>query len=241
MKYLSTIIFLSTILTTISAQSDQKALDIADQVVEAMGGMDNYNNTRYITWNFFGRRPWIWDKWTGNVRCEVPGDDVRIAMNVNSKEGAVFAHGVVQTSRDSLDKYLEMGYRMWINDSYWLVMPFKLKDPGTTLKYAGMMQDASDTKCHVLELTFNDVGVTPDNKYWIYVDPASNLIVQWDYFSHYDDEEARLSTPWTDYEQYGSVKLSSGRGQRGMGPITTPQEINPELFKNVEVEASALN
>ena len=36
--------------------SDPKAISIADEVMTAMGGRKNWNNTRYITWNFFGAR-----------------------------------------------------------------------------------------------------------------------------------------------------------------------------------------
>ena len=29
-----------------------------------------------------------------------------------------------------------MGYERWVNDTYWLAMPFKLRDPGANLKFA---------------------------------------------------------------------------------------------------------
>ena len=37
----------------------------------------------------------------------------------------------------SVQEYLELGHRTWINDSYWMFMPYKLLDPGVTLAYAG--------------------------------------------------------------------------------------------------------
>ena len=36
--------------------SDEKAIALADEVMEAMGGRKNWDATRYIRWNFFGRR-----------------------------------------------------------------------------------------------------------------------------------------------------------------------------------------
>ena len=50
------------------SESDAKAIEIADAVMEKMGGWENWNQTRYITWRFFGRRMHVWDKWTGNLR-----------------------------------------------------------------------------------------------------------------------------------------------------------------------------
>ena len=30
-----------------------------------------------------------------------------------------------------------MAYAIWVNDTYWLLMPYKMKDPGVTLAYDG--------------------------------------------------------------------------------------------------------
>lgn len=231
------IILLSLFLCSLSAtgQSDPKAIAIADEVMEAMGGEENWNKTRYLQWNFFGRRLWYWDKHTGDIRCEIDGNGVRIAMNINDKTGNVFAHDMVQSHPDSLDKFLNMGYRMWINDSYWLVMPFKLKDPGTTIKYQGQKSSTDTTLCDVLELTFTDVGVTPDNKYLIYVDPVSHRVVQWDYFREYSDTEPRMSTPWTGYQKYDEILLSDGRGKRGLSDIHVYKRLPRKLFSDVGV------
>jgi len=205
-----------------------------------MGGAKNWDKTRYLQWNFFGRRMWYWDKKTGNVRCEIPEQGTRIAMNINDKSGNVFAHDVIQTHADSLEKFLEMGYRMWINDSYWLVMPFKLQDPGTTIKYQGQKSNAKGAICEILELTFSDVGVTPDNKYLVYVDLKSNLIVQWDYFREYSDAEPRMSTPWTGYNTYDNILLSGGRGKRGLSDIAVYKKLPAELFTDVSEMAGEL-
>ena len=43
---------------------------IADEVMAAQGGLENWNNTRVIAWDFFGYRNLIWDKWTGDVRID---------------------------------------------------------------------------------------------------------------------------------------------------------------------------
>ena len=50
--------------------SDQKAITIEDSVMETMGGRQAWDNTRYLTWRFFGRRRHVWDKYTGDIRVE---------------------------------------------------------------------------------------------------------------------------------------------------------------------------
>lgn len=62
-------------------------------------------------------------------------------VNVLSGKRKVQLNGVSQSHPDSLSKYLQLGQEVWINDSYWLVMPFKLLDPGVTLKYFGQRQN----------------------------------------------------------------------------------------------------
>ena len=118
-----------------AAGSDPKAIALADEVMAAMGGRANWDATRYITWRFFGFRLHVWDKWTGDIRFEQ--GDLTVLMNIHSKEGRAFVAGAEISDPDTLAAKLDHGYRAWINDSYWLVMPYKLKDTGVTLRLSG--------------------------------------------------------------------------------------------------------
>ena len=73
-----------------AAGSDAKAIEIADQVMENMGGRKNWDKTRYIAWNFFGNRKLIWDKWTGNVRIDNVNNDQTVLLNIKPHNGRVF-------------------------------------------------------------------------------------------------------------------------------------------------------
>ena len=88
--------------STLRAQeaSDPKAIEIADKVMEAMGGKKAWDETRHITWNFFGTRVLTWDKWTGNVRIDFLRDKSVILMNINTDTGKVFKWGAEQTAAD---------------------------------------------------------------------------------------------------------------------------------------------
>jgi hypothetical protein len=46
------------------------------------------------------------------------------------------------------------------------------------LTYVKTEQLPNGTTADILQLTFNAVGVTPENKYWLYVDKEDHLIKQ---------------------------------------------------------------
>ncbi|MEM1138180.1 MAG: hypothetical protein AAGI07_20295 [Bacteroidota bacterium] len=215
------------------AESDEKAIALADDVMQAMGGRKNWEETRYIAWNFFGFRKLIWDKWTGNVRIENTKNDFKFLVNVHTLEGKIFKNGEEISQPDSLKKYLTMGKDIWINDSYWLAMPFKLKDTGVALKYIG--KDTVMSKpSHVLELTFKDVGVTPQNKYHVYIDKDTKLVNQWAFYKNYEDEKPGFILPWQNYKQHGSIKLSGDRGPRQLTEIQVFKELPESIFTSLE-------
>ena len=208
--------------------SDLKAIAIADEVMEAMGGRKAYDETRYLSWNFFGSRKHWWDKETGDIRIESQRDDFKAKMNIHSMKGEIYKDGKMMTEPDSLSKYLTRAKNMWINDSYWLVMPFKLKDSGVTLNYLG--EEKSDSlQADILELRFRGVGVTPENKYWVYVDKKNRLVNQWSFFNTAKDSVPRFVMPWKDYNSYGGIKLSGDRGRPKLSDISVGEPIAAKL------------
>jgi len=57
-------------------------------------------------------------------------------MNLNTKEGQATVAGS-PVAGEELKKALEAGYAWWVNDTYWLLMPYKMRDPGVVLTLAG--------------------------------------------------------------------------------------------------------
>ena len=218
----------------LAAESDSSAVAIADEVMKAMGGRRAWDETRFLEWNFFGARKHCWDKHTGRVRIESERDDFTLLMNIHTGEGKVRKGGEELTHPDSLSKYLRLGKEAWINDSYWLVMPFKLKDSGVRLKYARRDSTADGRPADVLDLTFRSVGVTPDNRYEIFVDREERLVKQWRFFNHTADSSARFTTPWDGYSQHGKILLSGGRGQYELTEIAVRDTLPDALFESFD-------
>ena len=196
-----------------NTSSDSKAIALADSVMLAMGGRKAWDETNYIKWNFFDVRKHIWNKETGDLRIIGIQDSFDIIMNINTLEGIVNWKGINMNQPDSLAKYLQKAKEMWINDGYWLFLPFKLKDSGVTLKYMGKDKSQNGTISEAIELSFSEVGVTPNNKYIVHIDPSNYHIVQWDFYPQYEDKEPRFSTPWENYSRHGAILLSSSRGE----------------------------
>lgn len=218
------------------AGSDTAAIEIADKVMQAMGGRSAWDSTRYLSWNFFDIRSLLWDKQTGNVRIEVPGDSAVYLINIKEDTGSVMKKGRKITHPDSLAKYVEEGKKIWVNDSYWLVMPFKLKDTGVTLTYMGEDTLQAGGQADVLELQFEDVGFTPDNKYHVYVDKDEHLVKQWAYFPQAGMDTPRFITPWADYKKYGSILLSGDRGERDISNIQVMERVPDTAFTSMDFQ-----
>ncbi len=212
------------------ANSDPAAIQLADSIMAAMGGRENWDKTRFISWNFFGKRDLTWDKHTGRVRIESPGDSSIYLVNINTGEGRVKFHGVELTEADTVKKLLERAKSIWINDSYWLTMPFKLKDTGVKLIYLGE-DTLKNERYNILQLTFSNVGNTPENKYKLYVGIKDKMIKHWAYFNDAKQDTANFIRPWDNYQKYGNVLLSADRSDNG-GPknVKVSETLPDKLF-----------
>lgn len=219
--------------TAEAPQTLSEAERIAESVLEAMGGREAWDSTRYITWKFFGSRQHYWDKFTGDIRIEMPesqrGPETLVLMNLNSREGRVWRGGE-ELLGDDLAEALEGGWSAWVNDSYWMFMPYKLRDPGVNLTYVGedLMED--DREADVLQLTFESVGVTPQNKYLVYVAKDSGLVEQWSYFPTRDAVEPGFTRPWAGWQRFGNLHLATSKGRGADWDIQVPDTLPAELF-----------
>lgn len=198
-------------------ESDAEAIALADRVMTRLGGREAWDATRYVTWKFFGRRLHVWDRHSGDIRVEGADRETRepylVLMNLHSGEGRAWQAGEEVTDAEELAKRLELGESAWINDSYWMFMPFKLKDTGVALKHIGSGQLLDGRPAEVVELTFREVGRTPENKYRVYVARDSGLVEQWDFYTNASDEAPRFQVPWRNWRRHGAILLSDDRGQ----------------------------
>ncbi|GAA4391387.1 hypothetical protein [Hymenobacter koreensis] len=192
------------------ANSDARAIALADKVMEQMGGYQAWQGTRLLGWDFLDGSYQLWDKQTGDFRWQ-KGDLVGI-YNLNTKQGRAYKAGEDISATPDGEKLLSRMYPIWVNNSWWLLMPFKLKDSGVTLTYkgTGTLMDGT-TPAEVLHMTFKNVGVTPDNRYEVLVNPKTNLVEEWAYFPKATDAQPAFRRRWAEYRRYGNIMLASDR------------------------------
>jgi hypothetical protein len=227
-----TLIFSST--SVLAQSNDKKANEIVKEMLTAMGGTKNYNDTHFIQWDFVNRKL-SWDKWTGDVRVENPSANQVILVNINTLKGNVYENGVLLKEEKKSNDLLVTAKNWWINDSYWLVMPWKLQDPGVNLTYVKSEQLSDGTMADILQLTFSAVGVTPENKYWLYVDKESHLITQWAYYQNYNDAEPKFLKPWNNYQKAGNILLSFDRPNENITPknVLVKTNLDSSIFTKI--------
>jgi len=196
---------------------DAKADAVAAQLLTALGGQAAWNNTHYLHWTFAGRRTHTWDKWTGQHRVEgtdKEGHKYVMIENVNTKEGKAWLDGK-PVEGEALKKMMENAYGAWVNDTYWLIMPYKIKDPGVHLTYAG--EDTIDGKAYdKLHLSFDHVGLTPGDEYWVWINQSTHLMDRWAFhLESMKPDEPASPWDWTGWQRYGKVMLAPHRTQVG--------------------------
>ena len=220
--------------------ADDKAIELTDRMMNAMGGARAWSETRYLRFDFvvkadgkeLARHQHLWDKFTGRYRIQGKLKDGKsyciLYEDINKKTGRVFVDGKLLTGKDADDK-LQYGYNRFINDTYWIIMPWKLKDPGVSLRYDGLQQDSlSGMKYEVIHLSFDQVGLTPKDQYWAFINPETYLMDKWRFFLQ-DSEDG--SYYWKNWKSYGVLKFSDDKEDvNGHRTIKTE---NIELFDQV--------
>jgi hypothetical protein len=224
--------------TTTIPVSDPKAIELAEATMRAMGGRKAWEQTRCIRWTFFGGRKHLWDKHAGIDRIDFQGREGKpytLIIDLDTKRGRAWIDGREITDAEQLAGLMNQAEAMWINDSYWLVMPFKLRDPGVRLRHLGEQALPDGRAADVLELTFENVGRTPENKYHVWIARDTKLVEQWAFFDKAADDEPKFTMPWRNWQRHGRILLSDDRGERDGRPIrlldvAVPQTVPASAF-----------
>lgn len=217
-------------------QSDPQAVAVGRAMIQAMGGPSAWEKARFFRFDFVvvkeGKKiasfsHW-WDRYDGRYRVEgttPAGVSWKAYFNVNTRQGEYFVNGVRAQGPDEA-KGLEEAYGRFINDTYWLLAPWKIFDPGVTLHDGGQVQDANGRACDEIRLTFDSVGLTPKDVYWMDVDRETHRMTQWKYVLNGANDPQTVAA-WKDWAAYGPIQLSPVKALMGR-----PVEIR---FENLKV------
>ena len=219
--------------------SEVQARKVADEVWLALGGDAAWNQARFLRFGFDVEKDGktlasyrhAWDRFSGRYRLEgtnKEGKPFVILFNVNDRTGKAWVEGKPADAEKS-KKMLEYGYGRFINDTYWFLMPYKMKDPGVHLSYEGEKADDSGKKWQVVLLSFDKgVGLTSGDHYHAYIDPASHLMGRWDYELE-GEEHDKGSWSWADWKKIGPLMLCPDKKEiGGTTMIRTPFQVVSE-------------
>lgn len=170
-----------------SGTPGQEAEALADHVESALR-RDAWERTGAIRWTFgpTGARH-LWDRERDWAR--VQWDDVEVLVDLDDpRRGVAWRAGHrIEGSEGPLR--IREGWERWVNDSFWLIAPYKLRDPGTTRSIVGV--DGRDA----LLISYASGGATPGDAYlwlldedgtprawrmWVSVLPVGGLEASWE-------------------------------------------------------------
>jgi hypothetical protein len=170
-----------------STQGDPAAQRLAEEVMKASGS-DRWSSVKRIVFTFnvvqdgktllSAKHDWDLTKDTDTVQWM----DKRVTVDVRHPPG---------------DGEGKDAYQRWTNDTYWLLMPLKLKDGGITLTLP---------EPNTLHLSFQSVGLTPGDQYNVHVNAKTHLPEKWDYMPA---SGTKTTGTWEEYKTSGGLTLST--------------------------------
>lgn len=232
-----------TDLPALETRADSLAMD----VFNAVGGPEAWSNVPYIRFDF-GRavdstrtvfRSHLWNRNTGDYRVERTADGVQevVVFNINTREGSAWVDGEAVPA-DALQERLDGAYRAYINDTYWLLAPIKLLDPGVSRSY---VPDSSSAEYDVIKTTYDNVGLTPGDQFWFWVDKETRMLDMWGYILQGQTDRPITKWRWEDYQAFevaggDTVRIAPRKANMpGTSAIVTdnvalPRTVAPDAF-----------
>ena len=149
-------------------KSGMEAEQLANKILTAVN-YKGWTKVGAVKWSFRGNHHFLWDKQRNLV--EIRWDDYKVLLNPETQTGLAYENEVLVADEET-ESLLQKAWSYFANDSFWLVAPFKLRDPGT--KRELVKTDRGDA----LLVTYQSGGVTPGDSYlWIVDDEG--LPVAW--------------------------------------------------------------
>ncbi len=148
-----------------------------------------YKNTRFLEWSFAnGKHHYRWDKDTDTVF--VAWDDHKVKLDLKVPAKSSVAKDKTPLKGQEKEKLIKKATSFFNNDSFWMVAPFKVFDPGTERSIV-TLKDGTQA----LLVTYTSGGDTPGDSYlwklrpngfpisfkmWVSIIPLGGIEASWD-------------------------------------------------------------
>ena len=165
----------------------QAADELAQKMLKAVNH-EAYKNTEVIEWSFVGQHHYQWFK--QQKRVDVKWDTYLVHLNLQQLESSVVLNNAIEVTDESRSTLIQNAVDYFNNDSFWLVAPHKVFDPGTSRKIVPLKNGAQG-----LLVSYTSGGSTPGDSYlwmldenglptafkmWVSIIPLGGLEATWD-------------------------------------------------------------
>lgn len=179
----------------------EKEWSTAEKIANA-NGFQNWKNVSEIQFTFnverdttHFERSWNWNPKT---------DDIRL---ISKNDTVVYNRKSVDSTSMNADK-------AFINDKFWLLVPFQLVwDTSATISESSITEaPISKTQLNKITITYpNEGGYTPGDAYDLYF-RDDFLLKEWIYRKGNSAEPSLIAT-WEDYEDFNGIKIAKTHKQ----------------------------
>lgn len=171
--------------------SGPRAEALTDSMLKAIN-YQAYDTLHRISWSYPKGHHFDWNKTANEVR--VRWGDYDVHLKPDSLTGIAYKNGEVLSERAN-EKAVWKAWKLFANDSFWLVAPFKARDLGTERSI--VKTDRGDA----LLITYTSGGVTPGDSYlwildenyrptawrvWVKIIPVGGLEFSWEKWQKYE-------------------------------------------------------
>lgn len=187
-------------------ESSGKGQQIATDLWKASGG-ENWAKVKEVRFTFAVEqegKPLFSAEHVWNVAA---GTDEVKWKDKQGKDHQVTAN----LSAPPSDEEGKAAYGRWVNDSYWLLAPLKVRDQGVHAE-AGGQKDLNGVTCETMRLKFDKVGLTPTDQYVFYIDPKTKLPLAWDYIP---GSGTGMQATWEKFQSFGGLNLATEHNFNG--------------------------
>ena len=168
--------------------SGKEADELAQKMLEAID-YEAYKNTKFLSWTFKYKNHYVWNKELNIVKVTI--DDEVVELNLNDPDQSTyFIDKKEQTGKVKKDA-IAFALKNFNNDSFWLVAPYKVFDPGVERKII----TSPNHNEKALLVTYTNGGTTPGDSYlwrlnneyipisfqmWVSIIPINGLNATWE-------------------------------------------------------------
>jgi hypothetical protein len=161
-----------------------------DSMLNALNA-EAYAEIKILRWSFPRGHDFVWNRENGAVN--VRWDDYEVNLNTETREGLATRSGEPLWAEEK-EEALTMAWRYFANDSFWLIAPYKIRDPGTTRTFIETNEGPG------ILVTYSSGGVTPGDTYlwilddnhlpkkwklWVQIIPVGGLAFTWEGWQSY--------------------------------------------------------